>query len=474
MQPNFATAASLAALLTGVVAGLLSIQLSRGPGWSHLRWFAWASLATAVFGASDLVMSLPAPQWAVLLAGSFNLSAAGLHGAVWLRFFAEEEGRPMSRLERACAGIGIVGGVLAFVPGLYAGPPVQVRALDAWGFRYHEPTATPGGPVFYVLCLASLVPLLWLSWRAARRRQRFPSLWVGFVLLFACVMNDILSATRLTDVPYLVDAGLVALAISAAANFTADVVRGARQLQESSLRLEQARAALVERERLAALGELAAVVAHEVRNPLQVIFNALAGLKHAPAGGPERELLAIIQEEAERLSRLVSELLDFVKPFQPKRRRHDLKPLLVSAADGARAAHSEPAGAVLVDCADRLECDCDPDLVRQALSNLIVNALASPGRRSAVRVEVAHTARLTLRVAVVDDGAGVAEEHLPRLFSPFFTTRQTGTGLGLALVRRVAEAHGGKAHHEPTPGGGATFVLELPATAAATASPARP
>ena len=104
---------------------------------------------------------------------------------------------------------------------------------------------------------------------------------------------------------------------------------------------------------------------------------------------------------------------------------------------------------------------CDERLLRQALINLISNALQAPDRQGPVEV-VAKVEEQSLALCVIDHGRGVSEDVASRIFVPFFTTRPTGTGLGLPVVRRIAEAHGGEVRLVPTPGGGATFEMWLP------------
>lgn len=229
--------------------------------------------------------------------------------------------------------------------------------------------------------------------------------------------------------------------------------------------LEATQADLVKQERLAALGELAAVVAHEVRNPLAVIFNALATLRRSgPVDQRADVLLEVIHEEADRLNRMVGALLEIARPIEATLAPTAVLELVRSAIDAARG-HSQPEADVrLVIPASLPTARLDEQKVHQALVNLVTNAVQSPGRKEPVQVRVAVEASPapTLRVEVVDDGDGVPEAARARLFTPFFTTRARGTGLGLVVVRRVAEAHGGRVRFEPTPGGGATFVLSLP------------
>lgn len=462
MQVNLATVVAASSAVTGVAAAALAIRLARGPGWGHLRYYALASLGATLFGASDVVMTVFDDPDVVLWASRVNLAAAGIHIGFWLRFFGAWEQRPLGRVERAVSNLGLFGAAAALVPGVFVTGPIRPRTLEWLDITYHDATTTPAGVAFFLLCASATALLFAPAVRLGRAKRSSWSLVTALALMVLAVLNDILSALRVTDWPYLINVAHIALAIGVGITVLTELVESARKLEETSLRLEQARAELVARERLAALGEMAAVVAHEVRNPLAVLFNALAALKHdatSPADG--RMLLRMIEDEAERLKRLVDSLLDFVRPYEPKLSVQELRPLVASAAEQAVAKVQCQPGQVTLEVSADPSLPCDRDLLHQAISNLIANALQAPERRGPVRVRL-EALPDTTRIAVIDDGRGIPEKHQARLFSPFFTTRATGTGLGLALVKRVADAHRGTVRHEPTPGGGATFVLDLP------------
>jgi two-component system sensor histidine kinase HydH len=112
--------------------------------------------------------------------------------------------------------------------------------------------------------------------------------------------------------------------------------------------------------------------------------------------------------------------------------------------------------------ADLPSVHADVRLLRQAILNLVSNALQAPGRKDRVRVRAELRGDDRVHIEVIDDGDGVPDEVRSSMFRPFFTTRPTGTGLGLAIVRRIAEAHGGSLVHKETPGGGATFAIDVP------------
>ncbi|MCM2334762.1 MAG: GAF domain-containing protein, partial [Anaeromyxobacteraceae bacterium] len=206
--------------------------------------------------------------------------------------------------------------------------------------------------------------------------------------------------------------------------------------------LQQAQEKLLRQERLAALGELSAVVAHEVRNPLGVIFNSLGTLRRLlRPEGDALVLLDIVGEEADRLNRIVGDLLDFARPSPPQLRPERLDRLAEEAVAAALAQQHTTVEVVR---------DLDPGMppvqldgrqVRQALLNVAANAVqAMPrGGRLTVRARLDGAAAL---VEIEDTGAGIPGDVVARIFEPFFTTKATGSGLGLAVVKRIVDAHG--------------------------------
>jgi len=233
--------------------------------------------------------------------------------------------------------------------------------------------------------------------------------------------------------------------------------------------LAAARAEMVKRERLAALGELAAIVAHEVRNPLGVIFNAVSSLRRAGvAEGDAGMLVDILAEESDRLNRIVGDLLDFSRPRALDLETCDVESLIEEALDVARASVSEHARAVTfeVELGEGLQpLSVDRRLFRQALVNVLLNALQAMPLGGTVtlraRVETGASAR-GLLLEVCDHGAGIAPELRARIFEPFFTTKARGTGLGLAVVKRIVEDHRGEVFLDSRLGVGTTFTFRLP------------
>jgi signal transduction histidine kinase len=256
--------------------------------------------------------------------------------------------------------------------------------------------------------------------------------------------------------------------LSAVASQLGVAVENARlfeDLTRSYADLGRAQKQLVHRERLAALGELSAVVAHEVRNPLAVIFNSLGSLlRILRPEGDARLLLDAIQEEADRLNRIVGDLLDFARPTEPSLRPTQLG-AVIDEAVAAALSHAFAGVEVRRDVDPALPpVRLDPHLVRQALLNLVVNALQAMPRGGLLAVRARREDAFAV-VEVADSGPGVPAELRGRIFEPFFTTKATGTGLGLAVVRRIAEGHGGSVELASHPEEGACFVLRLPLAA---------
>jgi PAS domain S-box-containing protein len=217
--------------------------------------------------------------------------------------------------------------------------------------------------------------------------------------------------------------------------------RAAQRLAE----LERLQGELVKRERLAALGEAAAVMAHEVRNPIAAILNAVALLERGSAvGTTTTELHRMLAEEAGRLEHLVSDLLALGRPLLPRLGETNLADVL-NAVAATMKSRTEIHGCVLdvENAASRTAC-ADPELVELAVANVIRNAAQASPQRGTVRARVHDDADGRVAITVDDEGPGFSEQATDRLFEPFFTTRATGTGVGLAVVRRVLDAQGAR------------------------------
>jgi signal transduction histidine kinase len=216
--------------------------------------------------------------------------------------------------------------------------------------------------------------------------------------------------------------------------------------------------------RLAALGQFAAAIAHDIRTPLTSISLNVQILQRKLALDPDdAEHFDIALEELARLDKSVAEILDFAKPVRLTTEAIDVGELIETAARGLTPVLDERG--VTIDVApgaDALTVQGDPQRLRQVLVNLVGNAAdaSRPGTRVTLR---AAAEAGNIAIDVVDQGRGIGPDDLPRIFEPFFTTRPDGTGLGLAICHKVVRAHGGDIRVRSTVGSGSTFTVVLPA-----------
>jgi signal transduction histidine kinase len=359
----------------------------------------------------------------------------------------------------------------------------RLRITELIGHRVSHMTSwpLPQAVSYYALAVLSLVAAVVVLSRAYRAGQREALLaLLGSVALAVAGTNDALlaSGTGVSSI-YLLPHAFLLYAFGLAASLlyryrsaTSELEQTVTSLRERTAELRHSydelsiiEDELVKQKQLAAVGELAASIAHEVRNPLAVIVNATASLRRPGIREQDRQtLLAIVDEEASRLDGLVTDLLRFARPFSATRSEVDLREVSERAGAVASAQHriwlsfpEEPRLSTVY---------ADPGLLRIALENLIENAAQSmPGGgniRVSVRSEQAGEQR-NLRVEVTDDGPGMRPDVLRRALDPFFTTRSTGTGLGLPIVKRIMDAHQGDLVIDSKPGCGTRIALVFPA-----------
>ena len=216
-------------------------------------------------------------------------------------------------------------------------------------------------------------------------------------------------------------------------------------------------------DRLAAVGKLAAGLAHEIRNPLASMTGSIELLSGTPGlSQSDKKLLSIVHREAERLEALVSDFLEFARPAAPTLVVTDARLAIEETVAVFRSSARQRGLELDVDPGEAVAVRADPGQLKQVLWNLLANASeATPtGGRVCIR---AFREKDEAVVEVADSGAGIAPEDLQRIFDPFFTTKERGTGLGLATVHRIVEGHGGRVEVSSTPGKGTTFRIRLPA-----------
>lgn len=233
----------------------------------------------------------------------------------------------------------------------------------------------------------------------------------------------------------------------------------ADQFNAMTASLKHNQASLIQSEKLAGIGRLAAGVAHEINNPLGVILGYVKLLRRRGDSGADAEL-RIVEEEAERCREVVENLLDLTRTPPLELGPVELRALCTDVVERLRTALGRPplqfevrGSATVVGSAAKL---------RQVIFNLLKNAAEAAGGDGAVRVEIERAEPGTVTIVVSDTGSGIKPQDRRFVFEPFFTTKPTGTGLGLAVSRAIARAHGGDLDLAPGEAGGAAFRLVLP------------
>lgn len=490
--------------------GRASAVVPPRPGPTSGRSSRPETLSTGGSPRSSAVPGRPAAEREILLFGLLNLAVVAVDGglAVALAFAARGApfGPPLlaAQIGRVLAIAFLLHFVLDYarvtrspwaVPAIYgvagglglasvASPgPLDEGHLETarmLGLELPSIQATP--TVTCVLISATTLTvaafaLLILRGAFLRGRREAPGL-IGLGLLMLALGWDALRALGWAVGPPLAPLGFAALVngvvMTILSRFTA--LRGqlegrARQLKDRARDLSRAyaelRAAqdeLVKKEQLAAVGELSAVVAHEVRNPLAIISNAVATLRRSGIGEADREtLLTILDEESSRLNRLVSDLLRYARPITLERQLVGVRELVekgMALAEGKLHLEAE-----LVEPAPTARIWGDPNLLRQVFDNLIANAIQAMESGGVLTVTLAE-AELDgvagVEIQIQDTGEGMDTQVRARALDPFFTTRPSGTGLGLAIVARIVDAHGGVLRIKSKAGAGTVMHVFLP------------
>ena len=356
------------------------------------------------------------------------------------------------------------------------------RTLHVGTLSYlnHAWQPRPGLLLFDVYVLASVSYILWTLVRAYLAGKREALLaCIGGAVIAGCIVNDVLVMSDVTHMIFLSQYGFSAFAFGLSYTLLArharvseeltvkasELRRRSRAIRKSYEELRAAQQELVRREQLAVVGEIAAVVSHEVRNPLAIISNAVAGLRRAEVSADDRAmLLSILDEETDRLNRLVGDLLRYARPFTIERRTLDLDGLIDRALELARNAPTVKVERAARE-AELPEVFGDPGLLRQVFDNLVQNAcqaMAGGGTLSVRVVQCEEDGTEGVAIEIGDTGEGMDTQVRSRARTPFFTTRAGGTGLGLAICDRIVTVHGGVLSIKSRAGEGTIVSVFLP------------
>jgi two-component system, NtrC family, sensor histidine kinase HydH len=311
--------------------------------------------------------------------------------------------------------------------------PIVFAALS-FGWR--------GGLLTAVLAGASQLPHIVLSWQVALNYSE-DLIWEIPAFCAAGVLAGIAAERERSQQ-------------RALERTTAQLTQVYKELQDNFENMKRA-------ERLFAIGQLSAGLAHEIRNPLASIAGAVGILMRNPDTGEKRtECLGIIHKECDRLNRLLTDFLEFARPRPPQYQEVDPTVVLDSVMDLASHAIGRKQIVLRKEVAGVLpRLRCDPEQLKQVLLNLVINAIQATDGRGEVTLRASRQNDKVL-MQVKDEGCGIHPENLDKIFDPFFTTKDNGTGLGLSVVHQIVEQHGGLLTAESNRDKGMTFSLLFP------------
>jgi signal transduction histidine kinase len=352
--------------------------------------------------------------------------------------------------------------------------------VDALGSAQRPLAMGSAGVVSYAAAIATslgVIVIIGRMYRAGRKESL--AVVLGASALLVASVNDLAVAADVLSTGYYIDAGLAAVVVAIMTTRSARFAAVTRELERRTTELRSrsnelrrsyedlrtAQEELVKKEQLAVVGELAAVIAHEVRNPLAIIANAGAGLRKQSISRQDHEtLLAILDEETSRLNRLVTDLLRYARPVNVQRSDFSLVDVLDRAIGLVVRDRKEIRAEFRVESHEGRIWG-DPNLLRQVFDNLVVNAVQAMTAEGTLTVRVRAASVDGIRgvaVDIIDTGEGMDTQIRTRARDPFFTTRPSGTGLGLAIVDRIVDAHGGHLAIESRTGEGTTVTVFLP------------
>jgi len=235
-----------------------------------------------------------------------------------------------------------------------------------------------------------------------------------------------------------------------------------QKLREQADQIIEIEEQLRRADRLSALGELSAGMAHEIRNPLGSIKGTAEILRDGVApDDPKQEFADILIREVDRLNRVLEDFLHFARPEPVEHGCFVLQDVIRDVLDLTQQQAARNNVVVAVDLGDEIEIPGHGEQIKQALLNLVLNALQAMPDGGSLKVSL-RTSPQEVHILVSDSGPGIALEDRERIFNPFVTTRDSGTGLGLAITQRIIQGHGGRIILESRPGQGACFTVCLP------------
>ncbi|GMR22676.1 MAG: ATP-binding protein [Acidobacteriota bacterium] len=353
------------------------------------------------------------------------------------------------------ARVGLIAGIVAVTTVLHHITPVDIFALhNLYQRLYYIPIFLAAywfgfraAIVTSVVSAASYLPHILFDWH-----------------VLTGLHDEYLQAQYVELVMFQVVAVVVGALAESGHRLTAQQERTAEELAEAYRSLQESFDQLRRADRMTALGELSAGLAHEIRNPLASIKASLEILvPEFPPGHKKREFVEIAKKQIGQLDRIVGEFLNFARTPRPVREPCDIRDVASSLKILCSKEASRQGVEIAIDASDRVpELELDASQVQQALLNVVLNGVQAMPAGGRLEISTRDSGDCVL-IRVRDEGPGIAAEDRDNIFEPFFTTKARGTGLGLALARKLIEAQGGRMRlEENPPNTGSSFLIELP------------
>jgi len=485
MNVMFIIAVVSLALHFGTTAALLI--LGQAPRWRRVRWFGAVSFTAGCYSAVDAIAALRAPgepdvTWSLRL----NLFIATLHGASWLLFtYAPRDGRwgSIPRWVRRVVAVAITVVAVGSATGVVAAAQREMLLVPMLGVAYERSLLSAIGNVFSLIPFGLLFIAMVGVWRERRRGvEGTTSVLIGFVLFLAAAIEELLVAAGVVPFIFLGDVGYVCVVVPVTLQLFRQFRDDADQLDvltehladEVQRRTEErdvAREQIIEQQRLAALGRLAAGVGHEINNPLQYLRFTLEELRACAKDMNNDHASQMIEhsfEGVDRIRQVVEDLRTYVRPNVTELAPLDLRDV-VQAALRVGAPQFRQGITVTTNLASvPLVIGHEGRLVQVVLNPLVngMQAMQHAGRsdRMTMHVRTGTTRDGWAEIEIRDEGPGFSPDVVSRLGEPYVTTKsgEGGTGLGLFVSRGIVEAHGGRMSFLEAPDGGAIVRVALP------------
>lgn len=464
--------------IVSIVAGINSIgvaalawRISRAPNWTQKRYFALVALCAGVYAGCDALSFSAVGNEAILLAMRVQGAAATLHGGAWFLYtFAYlRMGRPRT-LTAMLAVCGVLS-ALWLVPGVMMTDQLSTFTVPWMGVTYTiQLTTSLGSATLAADGLILLVPI-WLYLRARHRVRGAGLHAAGLSVIVGCGLYDVVLTVLLIELPFTLPLAFLVSIAAVGISVTTAFVDSANELdlltkklehlvEERTSKLLATEYALARSEKLAAIGKLAAGVAHEINNPAAAVAANLQYLRSHFAQGalPEdaAECLDDSSDAIERIALIVRQLLDSTRTAASPKSGSASVGRAIEQAIATLRPQLDGRVQVEVDAQAELYARADESSLVQVLVNLIANGLQAipPSQERALLRVRARESGGRITVEVHDNGSGIPEHVRGRLFEPFFTTKPLGqgTGLGLSVSLGLVRSMGGEIEVESGPG----------------------